>query len=83
LRKRGVKGSSSVAQKALTAAKAQSVTLPAQDVASRIVAELAGAILALKGSIESIDEELVEAGYGRLLEPSVLCGSEPKVAVPN
>jgi transposase len=65
LRKRGVKGSSSVAQKALTAAKAQSVTLPAQDVASRIVAELAGEILALKGSIESIDEELEKRFFAR------------------
>jgi transposase len=65
LRKRGVKGSSSVAQKALTAAEAQSVTLPAQDVASRIVAELAGEILALKESIESIDEELEKRFFAR------------------
>src|SRR5215217_5399488 len=41
LRNRGVKGSNKVADKALAAAKAQSVTLPAQEVASRIVAELA------------------------------------------
>jgi hypothetical protein len=36
-----VKGSNKVADEALAAAKAQSVTLPAQEVASRIVAELA------------------------------------------
>ncbi len=49
-----------MAHKALSAAKAQSVSLPAQEVASRIVAELAAEILvdALKERIESIDEEL-------------------------
>jgi transposase len=55
LRNRGVKGSDSVAHKALTAARSQSVALPAQELASRIVAELAGEILALKERIESID----------------------------
>jgi transposase len=60
LRSRGVKGSNNVAQKALTAARAQSVTLPAQEVASGIVAELAAEILALKERIESIDEDLRE-----------------------
>ena len=65
LRNRGVKGSSSVAQKALTAANSQSVTLPAQDVASRIVAELAQEALALKESIESIDEELKQRFFAR------------------
>ena len=65
LRNRGVKGSDSVAQKALAAAKAQSVTLPAQEVASRIVAELAGEILALKERIESIDQELEERFFAR------------------
>jgi transposase len=65
LRSRGVKGSNNVAQKALTAAKAQSVTLPAQEVASRIVAELAGEILALKESIEGLDEELQKRFFAR------------------
>ena len=58
LRSHGVKGSNNVAQEALSAAKAQSVSLPAQEVASRIVAELAGKILALEESIEGLDEEL-------------------------
>jgi transposase len=57
LRNRGVKGSNKVADKALAAAKAQSVTLPAQEVASRIVAELAKDVLGLKERVESIDEE--------------------------
>ena len=65
LRSRGVKGSNKVAQKALTAARSQSVTLPAQDVASRIVAELAKDILALKERIESIDEELEKRFFAR------------------
>src|SRR5919199_356981 len=41
LRNRSVKGSANVAHKALSAARSQSVSLPAQEVASRIVAELA------------------------------------------
>jgi transposase len=65
LRSRSVKGSTSVAHKALSAAKAQSVTLPAQEVASRIVAELAKDILALKERIESIDKELQKRFFVR------------------
>ncbi len=65
LRNRGVKGSNKVANKALAASKAQSVTLPAQEVASRIVADLAGEILALKGRIESIDEEIGQRFFAR------------------
>jgi transposase len=65
LRNRGVKGSDSVAHKALSAAKAQSITLPAQDVASGIVAELAGEILALKERIQGIDEELGQRFFVR------------------
>jgi transposase len=65
LRNRGVKGSNKVAHKALRAAKAQSVTLPAQEVASRIVADLAGEILALKERIESIDEEIGRRFFAR------------------
>jgi transposase len=58
LRFRGVKGSANVAHKALAAARSQSVRLPAQEVASRIVAELAAEILALKERINTLDEEL-------------------------
>jgi transposase len=65
LRSRGVKGSKNVAQKALNAARSQSVTLPAQELASRIVAELAKDILALKERIESIDEELEKRFFAR------------------
>jgi transposase len=65
LRNRSVKGSKGVAQKALAAAKAQSVTLPAQGTTSRIVAELAGEILALKERIARIDEELRRRFFAR------------------
>jgi hypothetical protein len=65
LRNRGVKGSDSVAHKALAAARSQSVTLPAQEVASRFVAELAAEILALKERIESIDEEIGQRFFAR------------------
>jgi transposase len=51
---RSVKGSNKVAHKALSAARVQSVSLPAQEVASRLVAEA----LALKERIETIDEEI-------------------------
>jgi transposase len=65
LRNRGVKGSNKVADKALAAAKAQNVSLPAQEVASRIVAELAKDVLSLKERIESIDEEIGERFFAR------------------
>jgi transposase len=65
LRPRGVKGSNKVAQKALSAAKAQRVTLPAQEVASRIVAELAEDVLGLKERINSLDEELKQRFFAR------------------
>ena len=41
LKKRGVKGAARLAQKALAAAESQSVSLPAEEVAASIVAELA------------------------------------------
>src|ERR687898_828151 len=65
LRNRSVKGSNKVAAKALSAAKAQSVSLPAQEVASRIVAELAKDVLGLKERIESIDEEIGQRFFAR------------------
>jgi hypothetical protein len=51
LRNRDVKGSNKVAHKALAAAKAQGLALPAQEVASRIVAELAKDVLGFKERI--------------------------------
>jgi transposase len=71
LRNRGVQGAEVIADKALEAARAQSVTLPAEEVAARIVAELAEEILSLKDRIESIDEEL-EKRFFALPEARVL-----------
>jgi transposase len=65
LRSRGVKGSANVAHKALSAATSQSVSLPAREVASRIVAELAAEVLTLKQRIESIDEEISQRFFAR------------------
>ena len=65
LRSRSVKGSASVAHKALSAARSQSVSLPAQEVASRIVAELAADVLSLKERIESINEEIGQRFFVR------------------
>jgi hypothetical protein len=49
----------------LGAAETQSVTLPAQEVAASIVAELAKDVLSLKERIESIDEEIGERFFAR------------------
>src|SRR5215203_4131415 len=65
LRSRSVKGSASVAHKALAAARSQSVSLPAQEVASRIVAELAAEVLSLKERIESINEGIGQRFFVR------------------
>jgi transposase len=58
LRGRGVKGADELAKKALAAAKTQSVELPAREVASRICAEIAGEILALKERLAALDKEV-------------------------
>jgi transposase len=65
LRSRGVKGSNNVAHKALSAARSQSVTLPAQEVAASIVAELAKDVLGFKERIEGIDKELGKRFFAR------------------
>ena len=67
LKKRGVKGAEALAGKAITAAKSQSVTLPAEEVSARIVAELAGEVLSLKQSIEAL--ERTRTGAALLLQP--------------
>ena len=65
LRKRSVKGADALALKALTAARAQSVSLPAEGVAARICAELAREVLALKESIGGLDGELEKRFFAR------------------
>jgi len=65
LKNRGVKGAEEIARKALTAAKAQSVSLPAENVAATISAELAGETLALKESVAALDGELGRRFFAR------------------
>jgi transposase len=65
LKNRGVKGADGLAQKALAAARAQSVTLPAEDVATVIVSELAEEVLTLKERLSTLDEELRRRFFAR------------------
>lgn len=65
LKNRGVKGAEAVARKALSAARSQSVALPVEDVASRIVAELAEEVLVLKEGIAALDGELQKRFFAR------------------
>ncbi len=58
LKKRGVRGAEALAEKAVSAAKSQRSAMPAEDVAGKIAAELAGGVLALKERVEALDEEL-------------------------
>jgi len=65
LKNRGVKGAEEIASKAITAAKAQSVSLPAENVAATICAELANEALALKESVAALDGELEKRFFAR------------------
>jgi transposase len=79
LASRSVKGADALADKALTAAKSQSVKLPAEEVSARIAAELATEVLALKESIETLDGELRERFFAR--EEAQILTSIPGVGV--
>lgn len=79
LRKRGVQGAEALAGKALTAAKAQSVSLPAETLTARIVAELAGEILSLKENIAVLNKELKKRFF--LREEAKILTSLPGVGV--
>ena len=54
LKKRGVAKADVLAEKALDAARRQKSRLPAEDVAARIIAELAGEVLVLKERVEEL-----------------------------
>jgi transposase len=58
LRKRGVRGAAQVADKALAAASTQHTTLPGQDVAGQIVADLAAQILAHDDRLHRLEEQI-------------------------
>jgi len=65
LKKRGVAKADTLAEKVVAAAKGQSATLPAQDVAASIVAELAAEVLSLKGRLNALERELERRFYAR------------------
>jgi transposase len=65
LKNRSVKGAEDIAHKAITAAKAQSVSLPAENVAATICSELAEETLAVKESIDNLDRELRRRFFAR------------------
>jgi transposase len=65
LNRRSVKGAEELAKKALAAARTQTVELPAQGVASRICAEIATEVLALKERINALDGEIAGRFFAR------------------
>lgn len=58
LRNRYVRGSAEVATRATTAAKAQTVVLPGQDLTASIITELATAILSLDDRLKALDAQI-------------------------
>jgi len=58
LRQRHVRGYAGVAARAVTAARSQQITLPGQDIAAAIIAELATAILALEQRVTDLDTQI-------------------------
>jgi transposase len=58
LRQRRVRGYASVAARAITAAQAQQIALPGQDIAAGIIAELARNLLALDQRVAELDTQI-------------------------
>lgn len=58
LRQRRVRGYAGVAARAVTAARSQQVTLPGQDIAASIVAELARNVLSLDQRVAELDQQI-------------------------
>ncbi len=61
LKKRSIRNASRLAEAAIDAANAQSARVPAQELAARIVARIAGELLALNERIDTLDKELLES----------------------
>jgi transposase len=97
LRNRNVRGSADVAARAITAAKAQSVVLPGQELTANIIAELAGGILALDERLKTLDAQIdgtfaehpqaaiIQSmpGFGPFLGASLLVGAGDLRAFPS
>jgi transposase len=97
LRSRNVRGAADVAARAITAAKAQTVVLPGQDLTARIITELATAILALDDRLKALDAQIEVTfaehpqaaiiqsmpGFGPFLGASLLVGANDLRAFPS
>ena len=97
LRNRNVRGSADVAARATTAAKAQTVVLPGQDLTASIITELATAILALDDRLKALDAQIEVTftehpqaaiiqsmpGFGPFLGASLLVGANDLRAFPS
>jgi transposase len=97
LRSRNVRGAADVAARAITAAKAQTVVLPGQDLTASIITELANAILALDDRLKALDAQIEVTfaehpqaaiiqsmpGFGPFLGASLLVGANDLRAFPS
>ena len=97
LRNRHVRGSAEVAARAAAAAKAQTITLPGQELTASILTELATAILALDDRLKALDAQIQTTfaehphaaiiqsmpGFGPFLGASLLVGSNDLRAFPS
>lgn len=72
LRSRNVRGAAKLAAAAVDAANAQAIRLPGEQLAARLVADLAEGVLALDGQIKDVDE-LVEGRFRRHPAAAVIC----------
>lgn len=97
LRQRNVRGAAEVAARAITAAEAQTILLPGQELTGSIIAELATAILALDERLKALDTQIEESftehpqaaiiqsmpGFGPFLGASLLVGAGDLRAFPS
>jgi transposase len=97
LRQRKVRDSAGVAARAISAAHAQMTVLPGQDLATRLIAELATNILTLDERLKSLDAQIAETfdqhpqaaviqsmpGFGPVLGASLLVGAGDLRAFPS
>jgi transposase len=97
LRNRRVRGSADVAARAITAAKAQTVVLPGQELTASIITELATAILSLDDRLKALDAQIEDTfaqhpqaaiiqsmpGFGPFLGASLLVGANDLRAFPS
>jgi transposase len=97
LRNRNVRGAADIAARATTAAKAQTVVLPGQDMTASIVTELATAILGLDDRLKALDAQIQMTfdehpqaaiiqsmpGFGPFLGASLLVGANDLRAFPS